>query len=49
MFPVEHGVALAEEIPDATLLILDGAGHGVERADWVTVVPAILEHTSAST
>ena len=29
-FPVEHGQALAEEIPGATLLLLDGAGHGVD-------------------
>ena len=46
MFPLEHGEALAEEIPGATLLTLEGAGHGVDRADWGTIVPAILEHTS---
>jgi pimeloyl-ACP methyl ester carboxylesterase len=46
MFPLEHGQALAEEIPDATLLTLDGAGHGVDRADWKTIVRAILEHTA---
>ena len=31
--------ALAEEIPGASLLTLDGAGHGVERADWDTDRP----------
>jgi pimeloyl-ACP methyl ester carboxylesterase len=46
MFPLEHGQALAEEIPGARLLTLDGAGHGVDRADWETVVGAILEHTT---
>lgn len=46
MFPVGHGEALADVIPDASLLPLDGAGHGLERADWDTVVPAILAHTS---
>ena len=46
LFPLEHGRALAEEIPGARLLTLDGAGHGVERADWDTVVCAILEHTA---
>ena len=46
MFPLEHGQALAEEIPGARLLTLDGAGHGVDRADWETVVRAILEHTA---
>jgi pimeloyl-ACP methyl ester carboxylesterase len=44
MFPIGHGEALAEEIPDARLLRLEGAGHGVYRADWETIVPAILEH-----
>ena len=47
MFPLGHGEALAEEIPGATLLPLEGAGHGVDRADWDTIVPAILEHTAA--
>jgi pimeloyl-ACP methyl ester carboxylesterase len=47
MFPLEHGQAVAEEIPEARLLPLDGAGHGVERADWETIVGAILAHTGA--
>jgi pimeloyl-ACP methyl ester carboxylesterase len=46
MFPLEHGQALAEEIPGARLLTLDGAGHGVDRADWGTIARAILEHTA---
>jgi pimeloyl-ACP methyl ester carboxylesterase len=46
MFPLEHGEALAEEIPGARLLPLEGAGHGVFRADWETIVGAILEHTA---
>lgn len=48
MFPVEHGEALAAEIPAARLLTLEGAGHGVDRADWETIVPAILEHTASA-
>jgi pimeloyl-ACP methyl ester carboxylesterase len=48
MFPIGHGEALAEEIPDARLLWLEGAGHGVYRADWQTSVAAILEHTRCS-
>jgi len=45
MFPIGHGEALAEEIPGARLLRLEGAGHGVDRADWKAIVEAILEHT----
>lgn len=48
MFPLAHGHVLAEEIPGATLLPIDGAGHGVDRADWPTIVPAILHHTAAA-
>jgi pimeloyl-ACP methyl ester carboxylesterase len=47
MFPLAHGRALADEIPGATLLQLDGAGHGVDRADWQTIVSAIVRHTAA--
>ena len=46
LFPPEHGEALAAEIPGATLLLLDGAGHGVERADWEPIVDAIAAHTA---
>ena len=45
MFPLAHGEALAEEIPGATLLLLEGAGHGVDRADWATIAAAILDQT----
>jgi pimeloyl-ACP methyl ester carboxylesterase len=44
MFPFEHGKAVAEEIPDARLLPLEGAGHGVDGADWESIVRAILDH-----
>jgi pimeloyl-ACP methyl ester carboxylesterase len=48
MFPMEHGKALAEEIPGARLALLEDAGHGVYRADWKRIAGAILEHTAAS-
>jgi pimeloyl-ACP methyl ester carboxylesterase len=48
MFPLAHGQALAEEIPRASLLTLEGAGHGVERADWEPIAHAILAHTGAA-
>jgi pimeloyl-ACP methyl ester carboxylesterase len=46
MFPLQHGEALAEEVPNASLLTLQGAGHGVDRSDWETIVRAILGHTA---
>jgi pimeloyl-ACP methyl ester carboxylesterase len=46
LFSVEHGEALADEIPGARLMRLDGAGHGIDRADWDTIVAAILGHTA---
>jgi pimeloyl-ACP methyl ester carboxylesterase len=45
MFPIAHGEALADEIPGATLLPLQRAGHGVEPADREIVAGAILDHT----
>jgi pimeloyl-ACP methyl ester carboxylesterase len=45
MFPPGHGEALVGEIPGARLLMLEGAGHGIDRADWATLAEAILEHT----
>jgi pimeloyl-ACP methyl ester carboxylesterase len=48
IFPLEHGAALAEEIPGARLLRLEGAGHGVDRADWAAIARGILEHTASA-
>jgi pimeloyl-ACP methyl ester carboxylesterase len=44
MFPPAHGEALADEIPGARLIALEGAGHGVFRPDWETIIDAIAEH-----
>ena len=48
MFPLEHGEALAREIPGARLLRLEDAGHGVDRADWAAISRGVLEHTAAA-
>ena len=48
MLPFEHGQALAEAIPGARLIPLEGAGHGVARVDWEPMAQAILEHTAAA-
>jgi pimeloyl-ACP methyl ester carboxylesterase len=47
MFPIEHGEALAREIPHARLLRLEGVGHELPRRAWDVAIPAILEHTAA--
>lgn len=46
MFPLQHGTALANEIPGAELLSLQGAGHGLDPRDWETVTHRIRHHTS---
>jgi pimeloyl-ACP methyl ester carboxylesterase len=48
MFPVEHGEALAREVPGARLLRLDGAGHGIDPTDRETIAGAIIDHTVAA-
>ena len=48
MFPLAHGEALAREIPGARLLVLEAAGHGVERADWEPIARAILGQTAGT-
>lgn len=48
VFPFMHGEALAAEISGARLLRLERTGHELPEFAWETVVPAILEHTSAS-
>ena len=45
-FPHGNGVALAAEIPGATLFTLPGIGQGVPRVTWPAVVDALLRHTS---
>jgi pimeloyl-ACP methyl ester carboxylesterase len=47
LFAIEHGRALASEIPGARLITLEQTGHELPPATWDVVVPAILEHTSA--
>ena len=44
-FPHGNGVALAAEIPHATLLTLPGAGQGLPRGTWPAFVDALVRHT----
>jgi pimeloyl-ACP methyl ester carboxylesterase len=46
LFPLEHGVALAAEVPNARLLRLPGVGHELPHRCWDTVIPAISAHTN---
>lgn len=43
--PLPHGQALRDAVPDATLLVLEGAGHDLPRPLWDVFVPALLQHT----
>jgi pimeloyl-ACP methyl ester carboxylesterase len=45
-FPHGNAVALAAEIPGATLLTLPGIGQGVPRVTWPSVVDALARHIS---
>ncbi|MEK4998224.1 alpha/beta fold hydrolase [Paenibacillus sp. FSL H7-0918] len=45
VLPIEHGLALAAEIPNASLLSLEGTGHEVHPDDWETIIKAISNHT----
>jgi pimeloyl-ACP methyl ester carboxylesterase len=47
LFPYAHGAALADEIPGARLVPLEGGGHELPHPTlWTQVVGAILEHTA---
>lgn len=47
LFPLDHGRALAAEIPGARFMEMSATGHEVfPRTVWDTVVPAILAHTA---
>lgn len=49
-FPFPHGRALAADIPDASLVALEGVGHEVPPpAVWEQVIDALARHTSTLT
>jgi pimeloyl-ACP methyl ester carboxylesterase len=45
LFPIGHGVALANTVPGARLVRLEGGGHELHPADWDKIIAAIVDHT----
>lgn len=48
IIPYPHGQHLANRIPGAVLLTLEGAGHELHAGDWDVVIEAIAKLTSTS-
>jgi pimeloyl-ACP methyl ester carboxylesterase len=47
LIPYPHGVALAEAVPGARLVTIEGGGHELHERDWDQFVDAIAGHTEA--
>ena len=45
LFPVAHGLALAQLVPGATMVRLEGGGHELHEADWDAIIAAIIDHS----
>jgi len=45
VLPYPHGEALANAVPGARLVTLEGAGHEIHKDDWERVISEILAHT----
>jgi pimeloyl-ACP methyl ester carboxylesterase len=45
LLPLPHGVALAEAVPGATLVTIEGGGHELHEKDWDQMLDAIAAHT----
>jgi pimeloyl-ACP methyl ester carboxylesterase len=46
LFPLPHGVALAEAVPGAKLVTIEGGGHELHENDWDQILDAIARHTA---
>ena len=46
IFPVEHGARLAETVPGAKLLRLEGGGHELHKGHWDKIIEGIVKHTA---
>jgi pimeloyl-ACP methyl ester carboxylesterase len=48
LIPHPHGVALAEAVPGAKLVTIDGGGHELHENDWDQILDAIVAHTATA-
>ena len=48
IIPFEHGVHLAQIIPNAVLVSLNGVGHELHYEDWEEIINAISKHTTGT-
>lgn len=46
IIPYVHGQHLADQIPGAVLLTLEGTGHELHAGDWDVVIEAVSRHTA---
>jgi pimeloyl-ACP methyl ester carboxylesterase len=46
LFPRDHGRALADAVPGARLVEIDGGGHELHPNDWDQIIEAIAGHTA---
>jgi pimeloyl-ACP methyl ester carboxylesterase len=46
VYAIDHGIALAKAASGAKLVRIEGGGHELHRADWDTIIGAIVLHTS---
>jgi pimeloyl-ACP methyl ester carboxylesterase len=49
VLPYAHGVALANAVPGARLVTIEGGGHELHERDWDQILDAILDQTRAVT
>ncbi|MET9230230.1 alpha/beta hydrolase [Lentzea sp. NPDC003310] len=47
VYPLEHGEALRDAVPGASLLVLESVGHDLPRPVWPLFVDALIAHTSS--
>ena len=46
LVPVECGIDVANTVPDAKLLIIEGMGHALPISMWPRIVDGIAEHAA---